>query len=95
MSKTKTQDRKQHRRKRIKEPEKPMLFSATNYYYMMIGLFMVIAGFFAMYLENQEKGFISLYISPIVIIAGFSVIVAAILKTDKEQIRAESSDTDK
>ncbi|MEX2640546.1 MAG: hypothetical protein WD266_07650 [Balneolales bacterium] len=83
MSKTKSQVRKQ-KRKRKGEPDKPMLFSMLNYSIMMAGVSMVIIGFLAMYIENLEKGIVSLYISPIVIIAGLIVVVIAILKTDKQ-----------
>lgn len=92
MSKTRQQARK-HKRRRKGEPEQPMLFSSSNYTLMLIGVSMVLTGFVAMYLENLEKGFIALYISPVVIIAGFAVVVAAILKTDKKQLESDKAES--
>lgn len=61
----------------------PMIFSSWNYKVLALGLFLVVAGFSAMYLENEVNGIISLYISPIVIMAGYITVVIAILKHDR------------
>ncbi len=74
-----TQQKKRSRR--IKET-KPMLFTALNYKLLGLGVLMVIVGFTIMRLENEVYGFISLYISPVVILAGYIVVIAAILKKD-------------
>lgn len=60
-----------------------MLFSPWNYKILAIGLLLVIIGFTAMYLENEVQGFISLYISPILIMAGYIVVIFAIMKHDR------------
>lgn len=60
-----------------------MIFSAWNYKALSLGLLLVILGFSAMYIENEVYGFISLYISPIVIMAGYVTVVFAILKNNK------------
>lgn len=65
-----------------------MIFSAWNYKVLAIGLFLVIAGFSAMYIENEVEGFISLYISPIVIMAGYVTVIVAILKHDHDSSTA-------
>lgn len=70
------------RNRRIADNE-PMFFSAYNYKIMGIAIFLIIAGFTAMYLENEVKGFISLYISPIVVMAGYILVIFAILKHDR------------
>lgn len=57
-----------------------MIFSAWNYKILSLGLLLVIIGFTAMYLENEVYGFISLYVSPIVIMAGYVTVIFAILK---------------
>lgn len=57
-----------------------MLFNAWNYKVLAIGFFLIVAGFLAMYLENEVNGIISLYISPIMIVGGYISIVFAILK---------------
>lgn len=69
-------------RKQKKKDHKPMLFTPLNYKLMGLGLLLLIIGFTAMRIENEVQGFISLYISPIIIIAGYAVVVYAILKRD-------------
>lgn len=61
---------------------KSMIFSPWNYKVLAVGILMVILGFSAMYIENEVQGFISLYISPIVIMAGYVTVIVAILKHD-------------
>lgn len=63
--------------------KKPMIFDAWNYKVLALGLFLVIVGFTAMYLENKVEGIISLYISPIVIMSGYIAVIIAILKHDR------------
>lgn len=62
-----------------------MLFSAWNYKVLALGLLLVIIGFTGMYLENEVHGFISLYVSPIVIMAGYITVIFAIMKHGKQQ----------
>jgi hypothetical protein len=64
------------------EHSKPMLFTGLNYKLMGLGLLLVIIGFSAMRIENEVYGLVSLYISPIVILAGYAVVGFAILKRD-------------
>lgn len=59
-----------------------MIFGPWNYKVLSLGLILVIVGFSAMYIENKVDGFISLYISPIVIMAGYVTVILAILKHD-------------
>ncbi len=72
----------QKKRGRKTKESKPMLFSALNYKLLGLGVFMVIVGFTVMRIENEVYGFISLYISPIVILVGYVVVIYAILKKD-------------
>lgn len=62
---------------------RPMLFSAWNYKVLAVGLLLVVTGFTAMYIENEVEGFISLYISPILIMAGYITVIFAIMKHDR------------
>lgn len=71
--------------KQRKVDEQPMFFSAFNYRLIGIAVLLIVSGFTAMYLENEVKGFISLYISPIVILAGFIVVIFAIMKHDRDE----------
>lgn len=63
----------------------PMLFGAWNYKVLSLGLVMIVAGFTAMYLENEVHGVISLFISPIVIMAGYITIIIAIMKRNDNE----------
>lgn len=72
---------KRNKRKSKKE-KKPMLFSPLNYKIMGLGALLIFIGFFAMRLENEVDGVISLYLSPIVIMAGYITVIYAILKRD-------------
>lgn len=65
-----------------------MIFSSWNYKVLALGMLMVIVGFLAMYIENEVNGFISLYVSPIVIMAGYVAVAVAILKHDDDSSAA-------
>lgn len=69
-------------KKRKKDDQKPMLFTPLNYKLMGLGLLFLVIGFTAMRIENEVQGFVSLYISPVVIIAGYATVLYAILKRD-------------
>lgn len=62
------------------DTSKTMVFTKENYILLLIGIALIFVGFLMMYLENEIDGFISLYISPILIVGGFSEIVYAIMK---------------
>jgi hypothetical protein len=57
-----------------------MAFQALYYKILGVGVLMIIIGFTIMRLENEVYGFISLYISPVVIMAGYIVVAVSILK---------------
>ena len=59
-----------------------MLFSPLNYKLIGLGVLLIAAGFTAMKLENEVYGIVSLYISPVVILAGYVTVIFAILKRD-------------
>ena len=70
---------------------KPMFFSAFNYRLIGIAILLIVAGFTAMYMENEVEGVISLYVSPLMIMAGYIVVIFAILKHDRvEETPSES-----
>ncbi len=56
-----------------------MIFESLNYKFLVLGLLLIAGGFTAMYLENEVYGIISLYISPVVIMAGYIIIIFSIL----------------
>lgn len=71
--------------KRTSKETKPMLLSPLNYKLMGLGVLLVIVGFTAMRIENEVYGFISLYISPVVILTGYIIVIYSILKKDHKQ----------
>ncbi|MDR8391796.1 DUF3098 domain-containing protein [Aliifodinibius sp. S!AR15-10] len=70
-------------KQRTRSGSDAMLFSSWNYKTLILGLVLVIVGFTAMYIENEVQGFISLYVSPIMIMAGYITVIFAIIKHDK------------
>ncbi len=62
-----------------------MVFSALNYKILGVGVLLVFIGFTIMRLENEVYGFISLYIAPVLIMAGYITVVFAILKRPDER----------
>jgi len=57
-----------------------MVFSSLNYKMVGVGVLLVIFGFTIMRIENEVYGFISLYVAPVLVMAGYITIVFAILK---------------
>lgn len=66
--------------KRKKRSHKPMVFQALNYKILGVGVLLIVIGFAMMRLENEVYGFISLYVSPVIIMAGYIVVAVSILK---------------
>lgn len=56
-----------------------MIFTRHNYILMLAGVLAVVAGYVMMRLENEVDGFISLYVAPLLILAGYLEIIYAIL----------------
>lgn len=73
------------KRKRDTDTRQPMLFGAWNYKMLCLGFLLVVAGFVAMYMENEVEGFISLFVSPIVIMAGYITVIFAIMKHENSE----------
>lgn len=56
-----------------------LIFGPKNYKLLGVAVLLLGAGFGGMYLENEFLGFFSLYISPILLVAGFITVVFAIM----------------
>lgn len=56
-----------------------LVFGKWNYLLLLGGLLLIVVGFTAMYLENAYQGFISLYVSPVLIVGGYAEIIYALL----------------
>ena len=86
-------------RPRPSEPSKEstdisLAFSRMNYILLAIGVGIIILGFFLMSLDDfvdATKFSISLYIAPIVVMAGFAEIIFAIMYTPKNTPAAQDS----
>lgn len=75
---------KKKRRKSVKQSaNQEMLFDADNYKLIGLGIALIFIGFLAMYLDKNVFGFVTMYISPIVILAGFAEIIYAIMKPSR------------
>jgi len=61
-------------------------FVRVNYKLMLIGLALLAVGFIIMSIDQQEFGFgfLGLTLGPLVVMAGFLIQIAAILKTPKK-----------
>lgn len=62
-----------------RSPSRALVFEKRNYLLLALGVALIVIGFTAMYLENAYKGFISLNISPILIVGGYAEIIYALL----------------
>jgi len=64
-----------------------MAFSKKNYTLMVIGLAVILLGFFIMSLDKAEYGFgfLGLTLGPIFVLAGFIIEFFAILSKDKKK----------
>jgi hypothetical protein len=80
------------KKKNIKfaDTNQPMLFDKHNYLWLGIGILLVVVGFTAMYLENEVNGFISLFISPLLILGGYGVVLYAIM-SKSNQVSSDSA----
>lgn len=63
-----------------------MAFQALNYKILGLGVLLIVIGFTIMRIENEVYGIISLYIAPVIIMAGYIVVAVAILKRPLDTI---------
>lgn len=67
-----------------------MLLGPQNYQLLLIAVLSLLVGFGGMYIENEFLGWFSLYVSPLLIIGGFILVVFGIMKTEAS---ADSTET--
>jgi hypothetical protein len=97
----KQQFKQRNRRKKATPDQQPMLFDTGNYIYMGIGVGLILTGFLIMYLESEVRGFWSLYVSPLIVLAGFGTVAYSIMRkrtdiadlTGNEQTGSSSTGT--
>jgi len=57
-----------------------LIFTSQNYLLMAASVALIVIGFVAMYLDGQFLGFVSLTVSPILIVVGYALLIYAILR---------------
>ncbi len=66
-----------------------MPFHRKNYQLMVGGLLVILTGYAIMAFENEVDGFWSLYVSPILLLAGYMEIIYAIVWRPKAESATE------
>jgi hypothetical protein len=56
------------------------LLSAANYKLLALALALLALGYGGMYIENEFKGVYSLYVAPILLVAGYLTVALGIMK---------------
>ncbi|MFO8098287.1 MAG: DUF3098 domain-containing protein [Salinibacter sp.] len=51
-----------------------LVFEKQNYMLLLTGFLLIVVGFVAMYLEGEFLGFVSLTLSPLLVLAGYGVV---------------------
>jgi hypothetical protein len=66
--------------------KKSFAFGRENYKWMLIGLFVLLAGFIIMSLDKEQhgQGFLGLTLGPIIIVLGFVLQFVAIFKKSND-----------
>ncbi|HET6567720.1 MAG TPA: DUF3098 domain-containing protein [Rhodothermales bacterium] len=67
-------------------PRGTMVFERQNYILLIIGVVLVVVGYVVMRAENEVNGFLSLYLCPILLLAGYLEIIYAILWRPKARV---------
>ena len=71
----------------------PLVFEKQNYVMLLVSVLLIVVGFVAMWMEGKFLGFISLNVSPIVIVAGYAGVIYAILwrPSDEDEPEKEAA----
>lgn len=67
-----------------------MPFERRNYLLLLLGLAIVALGYIIMRVENEMDGFWSLYVSPLILLAGYLEIAYAIIWRPRTEVAEES-----
>ena len=86
MAKTKSNRNKQSGNKETVT----MVFEKINYIMMLVSVVLITLGYVIMRMDNQVDGFLSLYVSPLILITGYMGVIAAILwRSKRTEVEAE------
>lgn len=90
--KNKTSTRTPRPRQRQGKRGGVMVFTKRNYLLLVLGLVMIVVGYTIMRMENEVDGFISLYIAPLLLLAGYLEIIYAIIwRPSKDEPAVENA----
>jgi hypothetical protein len=67
------------------------VFARTNYMILLASVGLIVLGFTIMRVENEVDGFLSLYVSPLLIVGGYVGVLAAILWRPRPVPEAEAA----
>ena len=67
-----------------------IVFAKRNYLLLVLGLVMIVAGYVMMRMENEVDGFISLYVAPLLLLAGYLEIIYAIIWRPSNDVAEET-----
>ncbi len=82
------QQRRRQQRRTAKTRGARMVFGKTNYLLLAGAVSLVVLGFALMRIENEVDGFISLYLSPLMVAVGYVGVLVAILHRPAEPVEA-------
>lgn len=84
MAKSSGRRRKPRARDQRRNPQ--LVFGRRNYVLLLVGVAVIVVGYVMMRLENAVDGVISLYIAPVLILAGYlEIIYAIVVRPDEEK----------
>lgn len=76
--------RSSSRPRRGSAKQSALIFSRRNYVLLIAGVVAIVVGYALMRIENEVDGIISLYLAPLLILAGYLEVIYAILWREKE-----------
>ena len=91
--KPKKKSRQRGSRQRQARKRGVMVFTRRNYMLLIVGLVMILVGYVIMRMENEVDGFISLYVAPLLLLAGYLEIIYAIMWRPKEVAEETAPET--
>jgi predicted Co/Zn/Cd cation transporter (cation efflux family) len=77
---------------RSRRMRRPLVFTRRNYILIIAGVLAVVLGYALMAIENALYGFISLYVAPIIILAGYLEIIYAIVRRPDDEGASSAAD---
>ena len=75
--------RSSSRPRRSSAKQTALIFSRRNYVLLIAGVVAIVVGYALMRIENEVDGIISLYLAPLLILAGYLEVIFAILWREK------------